>query len=81
MENNAYQSLNDIRQRKNKLEGEIASQEKSMKQLWNNLFHTGNARTVPTPSRRVQNLFTTGAGILDGALLGWKLYRKFNKKK
>ena len=25
-------------------------------------------------------MITTGGGILDGLILGWKLYRKFGKK-
>ena len=80
MENErTYQSLSDIRQRKMKLQGEIASEEKNIKRLWDSLFHQGKADRVATPSRRFQSLFTTGAGIVDGVLLGWKLYRKFKK--
>lgn len=78
MDNN-YTTLEEITKRKQKLQGEIRSQEKTMRGLWNGLFHQQASQAIPTPSRRLTNLLTTGAGILDGALLGWKLYRKFKK--
>ena len=33
-----------------------------------------------TPSKRLQRLMSTGIGMFDAALLGWKLYRKFSGK-
>ena len=29
--------------------------------------------------RRWSTVINTGAGVVDGLLLGWKLYRKFKK--
>ena len=31
-----------------------------------------------TPTQRFSGAISTGAGILDGLILGWKLYRKFS---
>lgn len=32
-------------------------------------------------SKRISSLMSMGAGALDGAILAWKLYRKFKRKK
>jgi hypothetical protein len=45
--------------------------------LWNDLFHNPDI-TDSNPSKRVNGLINTGVGLLDGLILGWKLYRKFN---
>jgi len=86
METNGYQtpttyrSLEEIRTRKDALLEEIRKDDKQMKGLWNNLFHKPTALTAATPSKRISGLMSTGAGVLDGLILGWKLYRKFKKK-
>ncbi len=73
-----YSSLDDIQRRKSVLREELAVNEKRIGKLWNGLFHP-EKKMMQTPSLRLANLFSTGAGLLDGALLGWKLYRKFLK--
>ncbi len=32
-----------------------------------------------SPSKRITGLINTSAALFDGAILGWKLYRKFRK--
>lgn len=73
-----YRTLDDLRQRKAQLASDIAQDDKRIKALWNTLFHA--PKPAATPSQRFTGMINTGAGILDGLILGWKLYRKFGKK-
>lgn len=74
-----YNSLREINLRKSKLRGEIRTQEKNINRLWNGIFHQKEKKGVATPSQRVSQIISTGAGVFDGVMLGWKLYRRFKK--
>lgn len=76
-----YNSLEAISDRKDVLRTEIRTDEKQMRQLWNQLFAKPEPLSALTPSKRISAMMNTGAGVLDGVILGWKLYRKFKKKK
>ncbi len=73
-----YKSLSEIRLRKAQLLTEITKDSHKMKGMWDELFH--KPKNQATPTRRFSGLMNTGAGILDAAILGWKLYRKFGGK-
>lgn len=76
-----YSSLNEIRLRKELLRRDIEADDAKFKALWNALFVCPDALSKKaTPSKRMQSLFSIGAGAFDGALLAWKLYRKFKRK-
>uniref|UniRef100_A0AB33JHA3 Uncharacterized protein n=5 Tax=unclassified Prevotella TaxID=2638335 RepID=A0AB33JHA3_9BACT len=75
-----FRSLSDIRLRKEVLLNEIQNDDKRIKILWNDLFHAPKEMVSSTPSKRFSGLMSTGAGLFDGIILGWKLYRKFKKK-
>lgn len=74
-----YQSLDDIKTQKNIIKKDIAANEKNISRLWNNLFRKDTPKMAATPSYRISQIFTTGASVLDGLILGWKLYRRFKK--
>lgn len=75
-----YSSLTEIRLRKELLQKDIAADDAKIKALWKSLFVKPDALSKKaTPSKRMQSLFSIGAGAFDGALLAWKLYRKFKK--
>lgn len=76
---NTYSSLEDIRQRKAKINFEIMANEKRISQLWSSLFHPDNQKEIKSPSRKVLSLVNNSIGLLDGVILGWKLYRRFIK--
>lgn len=76
-----YRNLDEIRLRKEIIRREIQTDDVKIKALWGELFHNKQAFTASTPSKRFSGLMNTGAGILDGVILGWKLYHKFKKKK
>lgn len=73
-----YNTLQAIKKRKAQLRKQIRKDSEEINRLRKNLFE----KPVPLKGNyRLQSLMTTGAGVLDGALLIWKLYRKFKKKK
>ena len=73
-----YQTLTELRQRNAQLLSDIAQDDKRIKALWSQLFYRPKAEG--SPSQRLTSLLSTGGGILDGLILGWKLYRRFGKK-
>lgn len=78
----SYRNLDDIRRRKDELLTDITKDSTTMENLWYGLFHKPD-NLVTTPTSRFSGMMKTGVGILDGIILGWKLYRKFGggKKK
>jgi hypothetical protein len=77
-----YNSLNDIRLRKEALRKSIEADDKKIKTLWNSLFTKPDAfKKDASRGKRLQSMMSIGMGAFDGALLAWKLYRKFKKKK
>lgn len=75
----AYRTLEEIRLRKAQLLADIAKDNNRIGKLWNNLFHKKD-KGKQASSRRFTSLLNTGAGVLDGLILGWKLYRKFKRR-
>ena len=74
-----YKDLNDIRLRKKALRTDIVKDDQNMKKLWDSLFHNETINRNSSPSKKFSVLMNTGASLLDGVILGWKLYRKFKK--
>jgi len=75
-----YTTLSEIRLRKKMLLKDIKADDKHIKTLWGTLFHKKKSTAVRTPVERMTGLLNNGSGIIDGLLLGWKLYRKFKRK-
>lgn len=79
--NIAYSSLNEIRLRKEILRKDIETDERKVKALWQSLFVKPDAfSSTASPSKRLSSMLTVGASAFDGALLAWKLYRKFKRR-
>ena len=76
-----YSSLNEIRLRKELLRKDIKADDEKIKKLWKSLFVKPDALSrSASAGKRLNSLFSIGAGAFDGALLAWKLYRKFKKR-
>ena len=75
---NIFNSLEELRIRKDMLRSDILKDEEQIKDLWSDLFHKSADSYESTPSKYLSSLLSTGASIIDGALLGWKLYHRFN---
>ncbi len=69
-------SLADIDICKAALKREIRDDECRISDMWDNLFHT-NEPEPKTRAQRITRMISLSSGMIDGALLGWKLYRKF----
>lgn len=72
-----YKSLAEIRARREFLAKAIHGEEREIKTLWESLFHKPATSAITSPSKKLNFIMSTGAGVLDAAILGWKLYRKF----
>ena len=70
-----YETLQEIRLRKEVVLSEIRRDNQQINVLWKELFRK------PEQNRKkgftMASLMTTGAGLADGFMLAWKLYRKF----
>ncbi|MCD8283004.1 MAG: hypothetical protein LUC22_07110 [Prevotella sp.] len=78
-EERAYRSIGDMRRRRRQLKHEIAANERAISGLWNNLFHRRRNRRPASRARRLSSVVATGVNVVDGALLAWKLYKRFKK--
>lgn len=78
-ERNDYSSLSDITRRKTQLKASLTANERRIGTLWKSLFQQDRVKANQSPSMRLANMISTSAGLIDGALLGWKLYRRFVK--
>ena len=76
---NVYTTLRSIEERKMQLRKEIRKDNDKINKLRKDLFAKPTALTSKRGKLNVQGLMNTGAGVFDGLLLVWKLYRKFKK--
>lgn len=72
----AITTLEDIDAKKAMIREEIRNDEIRMGQMWNSMFRS---EVSNGKGSRIAGMLSTGAGILDGVILGWKLYRQFKK--
>lgn len=76
----SYTTIEEIQLRKAMLLTEIQKDSNKLGNEWKSLFQKPDAlNRKATPSRCFNSLLNTGAGMLDAAILGWKLYRKFKR--
>lgn len=73
-----YDSLLSIRQRKKELQKEIDASRQEVTTLWNSIFHSKPSKPA-SRTQRFLDFAATSTSVIDGAILGWKLYRKFRK--
>ncbi|RRD02233.1 hypothetical protein [Prevotella sp. OH937_COT-195] len=69
-----YKTLKSISERKQQLLTGIRADHAQMDTLWKDLT---TKHEQPTKGLKMADMLNTGAGIFDGAMLGWKLYRKY----
>lgn len=71
-----YNTIHEIRQRKDILLSEMEKDNENINKLWKSMFHNPEPRKKGLTLSSVMN---TGTGLLDGFLFVWKLYRKFKR--
>lgn len=72
------ESLEALDARKRELTAEISKSEEKLAGIWNDMFHNPEEDTS-SPTQRALNFVSSATGVIDGALLGWKLYNRFGK--
>ena len=72
-----YNTLHEIRLRKETILAEIRMENQQMNILWKDLFHKPEQKKK---GLTLSSIMTMGTGVADGFLLIWKLYRKLKKK-
>lgn len=76
----SYKTIEEIKLRKAMLLKDIQKDDMRIKNLWSSLFSRPAAlKSNASPSKRINSMMSTGAGVFDALILGWKLYRKFKK--
>lgn len=73
-----YRDIIEIEAKKEELRKNIALKEEEISKCWDTLFNPPQESKLETPTQRMMHYAHTAAGIFDGAMLGWKLYRKLN---
>ena len=71
-------SLAVLRNHQAELKRQLTESEGKLGVIWNDIFHSPAQRNRNSPTQRALTLITSYAGVIDGAILGWKLYRRFN---
>lgn len=72
-----FSSLAEIELYKEQVRRDIRQDEQRIATLWQGLFHQEERPMPKTPVQRVMGMMSMGSGVIDGLILGWKLYRKF----
>jgi len=72
-----FTSLSEIRTYKEGLLKDIHDDENKITSLWGSLLQKPKPNEIMTPTKRFSNVVNVGAGVMDGLILGWKLYRKY----
>lgn len=72
----SYESLDAIRVKKEMLRKDIKLDEERMKLLWKDAFQ--RPATPMATQSGLGSWMKTGSGIIDGVLLGWKIYKKIS---
>jgi hypothetical protein len=70
----------DLKKKCDTMQTDIALKENSLKNQWNSLVNEEEP-VILSPTKRVLSWISDSSHVIDGAILGWKLYRIFGKKK
>lgn len=70
----------ELKKKCDTMQTDITAKEASLRKNWDSLVNEEEP-VVLSPTKRVMNWISDSSNVIDGALLGWKLYRIFGKKK
>lgn len=78
----SYNTLQDITNRKQVLREAIKDDESRIQEKWQQLFKAPAMFSNNAPaSKRIVSVLSNGWKLVDGFILGWKLYHRFKAKK
>lgn len=75
--NTSLETLEQIKLEKDNLHAEMLLREQKMAEIWNATFREPTPEEQSSPTKKAIAWLTASAGLIDGALFGWKLYRRF----
>ncbi|MBR4276453.1 MAG: hypothetical protein IKQ32_05755 [Prevotella sp.] len=75
-------SLKTLQAKRHSVKMEMSQKESELKRLWDGLFHKEQSvSTAFSPTKRALSFISSSTVIIDGMLLGWKLYNRFGRKR
>jgi hypothetical protein len=76
-------SLKTLQTKRTALKREINGKEADLHKIWDDLFHKKeeNLMSSLSPTKRIMSFISSSTVVIDGMLLGWKLYNRFGKKR
>lgn len=69
-------TIAELKAQEDLVRAQLKAEEKEIRRQWDRLFKA-KRRSPKTPSQRFLGFFSKGTSLVDGAILGWKLYKKF----
>lgn len=72
-------SLEHIAKMKSETHAELNKSEEKLGDLWDEMFHQPSEEEMTSPTQKVISWAMSSAGLIDGALLGWKLYKRLGQ--
>lgn len=73
----AYRSLEELQRGKEQILEKIRKDSADFGSKWHSMFYDNTASSKK--GLNMSTLINTGAGLFDGFMLAWKLYKKFKK--
>lgn len=76
-------SLDSLQTKRASLKKEMNKKETELHQTWDSLFHKKEDTLMSSlsPTKRVLSFLSSSTAVVDGMLLGWKLYNRFGRKR
>lgn len=76
-------SLKTLQTKRTALKCEINGKEADLHKIWDDLFHKKeeNLMSSLSPTKRIMSFISSSTVVIDGMLLGWKLYNRFGRKR
>lgn len=71
-------SISELKMRQLEMRRLLDMSEGRLSNIWNDIFHDKSSHSLTSPTGKAISFLSNSAGVIDGAILGWKLYRKFS---
>lgn len=74
--NNSISTISELKAQADLVREQIRVEQSEMHRHWNSLTKQ-RKKESKSKTQRLIGFLTKGSTVIDGALIGWKLYRKF----
>ncbi len=73
----SFTTLSQLSRRRREALHECATHERAIRHLWHGITHPRKQSAPQTTAQRIARIVNNGMFVVDGAVMAWKLYRKF----